>query len=100
MVKTTQIITIFIFLLVIWTVLVIFSKQEAKSILDKYGKSLPWIKSNSIIVMISKLRELKEQKILNDDDVGECDFLITILKGTFLVFPFFFILMILISKIL
>lgn len=87
---------IFIVLLVflgVWISLVIYAKQEAKSILSKCGTPLPWIRSNNIIIMVRKLQQLKEQGIIEEkEDVGECKFVIFILKGTLILFPIIMIL--------
>ena len=62
--------------LVVWVPLVMFAKQEAKSLLSKCGAPLPWIRSNSII-MVCKLQELKEKGIIEEkEDVGECKFVV------------------------
>ncbi len=87
--------------LVFWISLVIFAKQEAKALLSKYDTSLPWIRSNSIILMVRKLQEIKEKGIIGEkDDVGECKFIIFILKGTLIIFPIIIILTIIATLLL
>ena len=79
--------------LVVWISLVIFAKKEAKSLLSKYGTPLPWIRSNSIILMVRKLQELKEKGFIEEkEDVGESKFIVFILKGTLIIFPIIMIL--------
>lgn len=79
--------------LVAWIVLVTYAKQEAKSLLSKYGTPLPWSRSNSIIQMVRKLQELKEKGIIEEkEDVGECKFIVLVLKGTLIMFPIVMIL--------
>lgn len=79
--------------LVIWFSLVIFAKQEAKSLLSKYGTPLPWIRSNSIILMFRKLQELKEKGFIEEkEEVRECQFIAFILKSTLIIFPIIMIL--------
>ncbi len=96
--KIKTVMVIFIVLLgslVVLISLVIFAKQEAKSLLSKCGAPLPWIRSNSIIMMVRKLQELKEKGIIEErEDVGECKFIIFILKGTLIIFPIIMILII------
>lgn len=79
--------------LVVLISLVIFAKQEAKSLLSKYGTPLPWIRSNSIILMVRKLQELKEKGLIEGkEDVGETKFIVFILKGTLIFSPIIMIL--------
>ena len=81
--------------LVVLISLVIFAKQEAKSLLSKYGTPLPWIRSNSIILMVRKLQELKEKGLIEEkEDVEEIKFIVFILKGTLIFFPIIMILII------
>lgn len=83
----------FLFFYVVWISLIIYAKQEAKSLLSKYGTPLPWIRSNSIILMIRKLQQLKGKGIIEEkEDVGECKFVVFILKGTLIIFPIIMIL--------
>ena len=87
--------------LVVWISLVIFAKQEAKSLLSKYGTPLPWIRSNSIILMVRKLQEIKEKGFIEEvEDAGKCKFIVFILKGTLIVFPIIMILTITATSIL
>lgn len=94
--KIKTVMVIFIVLLgslVVLISLVIFAKQEAKSLLSKYGTPLPWIRSNSIILMVRKLQELKEKGLIEGkEDVGETKFIVFILKGTLIFFPIIMIL--------
>lgn len=79
--------------LVVLISLVIFAKQEAKSLLSKYGTPLPWISSHSILLMVRKLQELKEKGLIEgEEDVGETKFIVFILKGTLIIFPIIMIL--------
>ena len=59
--KKMIIFIVLLIFLVVWVSLVMFAKQEAKSLLSKCGAPLPWIRSNSIIMMVRKLQELKEK---------------------------------------
>lgn len=93
--KKMIIFIVLLIFLVVWVSLVMFAKQEAKSLLSKCGAPLPWIRSNSIIMMVRKLQELKEKGIIEEkEDVGECKFIIFILKGTLIIFPIIMILII------
>ena len=93
--KKMIIFIVLLIFLVVWGSLVMFAKQEAKSLLSKCGAPLPWIRSNSIIMMVRKLQELKEKGIIEErEDVGECKFIIFILKGTLIIFPIIMILII------
>ena len=86
--------------LTIWTFLLLYIKKEARSLLFKYGSPLPWIKSNSIIMMIRRLRELERQGIVENDDIGECRFIILTLKCTLIFFPTVMIVTFVISLII
>ena len=65
----------------------------SKSLLSKYGTPLPWIRSNSIILMFRKLQELKEKGFIEEkEEVRECQFIAFILKSTLIIFPIIMIL--------
>ena len=84
---------VLLFFLVVWVSLVILAKQEAKSLLCKYGTPLPWIRSNSIVLMVRKLQELNETGTIEDkEDVGKNKFIVFVLKNTLIIFPIIMIL--------
>ena len=91
---------IILIIFAIWMSLVIYAKQEAKSLLSKYDAPLPLVKSNSIVSMIRKLRKLLEQRTIGKEDVGECKFIMAILKWTFVVFPTVMILVIVLPTLI
>ena len=88
---------VLLFFVVIWMSLVIFAKQEAKALLRKYDSPLPWIKSNDIILMIRKLREINEKGIVQKEDVKDCKQIIAFLKSSLLMVPILMVLIIAIT---
>lgn len=61
---------------------------------------MPWIRSNSVIMMIRRLRELERQGVVENDDIGECRFIILTLKCTLIFFPIVMIVTFVISLII
>jgi hypothetical protein len=85
---------VLLFFVVIWMSLVIFAKQEAKTLLSKYDTPLPRIKSNDIILMIRKLREINEKGIIQKEDAKDCKRIIAFLKGSLLMVPILMVLIV------
>ena len=74
--------------LVVWFTILLFVKQEARALISKYSTPLPWIRSNSIIMMIRKLQELKVKGLIEEKEDGrDCNIILWVLKGTLIIFP-------------
>ena len=83
----------------IWMALVVYAKQEAKSLFNKYGTPLSWVSSNSVVSILRKLKELKNRGDFDKDDTIECKFITIVLKSIFIIFPIFMILTLVIPLI-
>lgn len=84
---------------VIWMSLVVYAKQEARSLLNKYGTPLSWLSFNSVVSMLHKLKELNNRGVFDKDDAVECKFITLILKSIFIMLPVFMILTLVIPLI-
>lgn len=85
----------FVLLIVIavfWMMAMLFAKTNAKTMLDKYDRSLSWIDSNNTFKMIRELQKLNEQKKLTPNDIKYCKYIILVLKGTMWMIPVLFML--------
>jgi hypothetical protein len=91
---------IFVVFLTIWMLSLLYTKKEARLLLCKYGNPLPWIRSNSIFLMMHRLRELKKKGVIENDDISEYRFIMCTLKWTLILFPVVMIIMLIISFVL
>lgn len=86
---------IIITIVVFWMLAILFAKKEAKTMLDKYDRSLSWIDSNNTIKIIRELQKLNEQKKLTPDDIKDYKYTMIVLKSTMCMIPGLFVLVIL-----
>lgn len=75
-----------------WILTIVYAKQKAKILLEKYSESLPWVESNNTFKMIIKLQSLKRQKKLKEEDVFVFRISCIILKSSLLIIPILMLL--------